>query len=210
MSDILEEDDTRFKYNLIDMRDVDCEHFLRSERPEEVILAILCNYHKKGVTLFVKDVLHRLRDLVKDEALLCKYIRQVEILSFLRDFQEEVCKEVENMAIIYDLEKDVRFRQGKEKGKEEGKEEGLHEGLAKGKEKGLHEGLEKGLHEGLEKGLLKGLELALKIKFGDEGLLAMDRLKTIKNIDLLEQVQGYILKASSVNELMRFINKGNN
>ncbi len=44
---------TSHKYNLIDMRDIDCEKFLYSDKPEEVIISILCNYQKKGVKIFV-------------------------------------------------------------------------------------------------------------------------------------------------------------
>ncbi|WP_420264420.1 hypothetical protein [Candidatus Magnetominusculus dajiuhuensis] len=55
-----------------------------------------------------------------EETLRGRYIRQVEVLSQLRNLQDEVCKEAEAMALVYDLEKDVRFRQGRERGMVEG------------------------------------------------------------------------------------------
>ncbi|MBF0458834.1 MAG: hypothetical protein HQK99_13170 [Nitrospirae bacterium] len=60
-----------------------------------------------------------------EETLRGKYIRQVEVLSQLRDLQDEVSKEAEAMALVYDLERDVRFRQGRELGMIEGIELGL-------------------------------------------------------------------------------------
>ncbi|MBF0403028.1 hypothetical protein [Candidatus Magnetominusculus xianensis] len=71
----------------------------------------------------------RLKELVPEETLRGKYIKQVEVLSQLRDLQDEVCKEAEAMAIMYDMERDVRFKQG----------------LAEGQRKGLLGGIELGL-----------------------------------------------------------------
>lgn len=138
----------------MDMRDIDCELFLQSDRPEEVLLAILCNYQKKGANIFVQEIFHRLRELAKEEMLLNKYIRQVEILSLLRNLQHYVSKEAEGMITGFDIKKDVRYQQGMKKGMERGKKKGKEEGL----------------QEGIEKGLLEGLELALQIKFGDGGM----------------------------------------
>ncbi|MBF0321017.1 MAG: hypothetical protein HQL01_14555 [Nitrospirae bacterium] len=120
MKDSLSTETTSHKYNLIDMRTVDCEKFLYSNKPEEVIVSILCNYQQKGVKLFIIEILTRLKELVPEETLRGKYIRQVEVLSQLRDLQNDVCKEAEAMALVYDLEKDVRFRQGRERGLLEG------------------------------------------------------------------------------------------
>ncbi|MBF0405494.1 MAG: hypothetical protein HQL00_16210, partial [Nitrospirae bacterium] len=53
MKDSISTETMNYKYNLIDMRDVDCEKFLYSDKPEEVIISILCNYQKKGVKIFV-------------------------------------------------------------------------------------------------------------------------------------------------------------
>ncbi|MBF0617656.1 MAG: hypothetical protein HQK88_12680, partial [Nitrospirae bacterium] len=135
-----------YSYNLIDMRNVDCEKFLYSEKPEEVIISILCNYQKKGVKIFIREILNRLNELVKEETLRARYIRQVEVLSQLRDLQYEVCKEVEDMALVYNLERDVRFKQGRERG----------------------------LFEGERKGLLEGIEGMLELKFGYAGLELMN------------------------------------
>ncbi|WP_420264350.1 hypothetical protein [Candidatus Magnetominusculus dajiuhuensis] len=70
-----------------------------------VIISILCNYQQKGVTMFVREILDRLRKLVPEETLRGKYIRQVEGLPQLEDLQDDVCEEAEAMALVYDLER---------------------------------------------------------------------------------------------------------
>ncbi|KJR41525.1 hypothetical protein MCHI_002575 [Candidatus Magnetoovum chiemensis] len=91
--------------------------------------------------------------------------------------QEIVFQEADNMALVFDIEKDVRYRQGKEKG------------------------LEEGIEKGIEKGLIEGIELALMIKFGNENLDIMGKIRTITDINKLEQIKGFILKAKTIAEL---------
>ena len=44
------------------------------------------------------------------------------------------------MAFTYNMEKDLRFQEGRKRGKQEGKEEGKKEGKEEGKEEGKQEG----------------------------------------------------------------------
>ncbi|MEO5359504.1 MAG: hypothetical protein H7843_03540 [Nitrospirota bacterium] len=172
MPDIIKTKTVDYRYNLIDMRNVDCDKFLYSNRPEEVIIAILCNYQKKGVKIFIREILSRLRDLVPEETLRGKHIRQVEVLSQLRDLQDEVCKEAEAMAIMYDMERDVRFKQG----------------LAEGQRKGLLEAIELGLE--LKYGAF-GLELMNMASAVD----SIDKLEALKNLikkaSSLDELRGF-------------------
>ncbi|MBF0556162.1 MAG: hypothetical protein HQK96_16690 [Nitrospirae bacterium] len=78
------------------------------------------------------------------------------------------------MALEWDIEKDVRFRQG------------------------------------LEKGLLEGIELAVNVKFGTEGLIVMDKIRNITDINNLEKIKDIILKSENIKELMGMIGAMNN
>ncbi|MEO5360497.1 MAG: hypothetical protein H7843_08615 [Nitrospirota bacterium] len=180
MADTIITETVNYRYNLIDMRDVDCDKFLHSNKPEEVIISILCNYRKKGVKIFIREILSRLKELVPEETLRGKYLRQVEVLSQLRDLQDEVCKEAEAMAIMYDMERDVRFKQG------------------------LAEGQRKGLLEGRREGLLEGIELGLELKYGASGLVLIDMVRTVDSIEKLEYLKNLIKKADSLGELREF------
>ncbi|MCI4624749.1 MAG: hypothetical protein L3V56_02190, partial [Candidatus Magnetoovum sp. WYHC-5] len=106
MKSNLEEDSTTHSYTIIDMRTVDCEKFLYADKPEEVIISILCDYKGRDVRMFIREILERIKELVKEETLQSKYIRQLEILSNLRDLQDYVGEEVDKMAFIFDLTKD--------------------------------------------------------------------------------------------------------
>jgi predicted transposase YdaD len=195
MKDSIRTETTSHKYNLIDMRNVDCEKFLYSDKPEEVIISILCNYQKKGVKIFIREILSRLKELVPEETHRGKYIRQVEVLSQLRDLQNDVCKEAEDMALVYDLERDVRFRQGRERGVTEGKQEGLLEGK------------QEGLLEGKREGLFEGIEGMLDIKYGLAGRELMDMVRIIPAVDKLEEFKNLIKKSGSIDELKGFLGK---
>ncbi|MBF0320911.1 MAG: hypothetical protein HQL01_14015 [Nitrospirae bacterium] len=94
------------------------------------------------------------------------------------------------MAIVYDMERDARFRQGRERG------------MLEGMEKGIERGMEKGMLEGLEKGLLCAIELALDIKFGAEGLVLMDKINKITDVDRLKQIKEHLRKAGTIAEVI--------
>ncbi|MCI4625707.1 MAG: hypothetical protein L3V56_07070 [Candidatus Magnetoovum sp. WYHC-5] len=179
MKSTIEEDNITYSYTIIDMKTVDCEKFLYADRPEEIIISILCDYKGRDVKMFIREILERIRELVKEETLLSKYIRQLEILSNLRDLQNYVGEEVEKMAFTFDLTKDYRFQQGMAKGIEKGREEGLKEGL----------------------------EFALKLKFGFDSLELIEKIKEIKDIQRLENIKEIIKNTSTVAEFIQKITK---
>ncbi len=49
-----------------------------------------------------------------------------------------------------------------------------------------------GLEEGLREGLLPGIELALKLKFGQAGVVLMPEIRQIEDVALLQAVQSSI------------------
>ncbi|KJR40922.1 Transposase (putative), YhgA-like protein [Candidatus Magnetoovum chiemensis] len=120
MADRIVEGNTAHHYRIIDMKTVDCETFMKSDKPEEIIISILCDYKDKDVKIFIGDILKEIKNRVKEELKRSKYIKQLEILSQLRDLQDGVVKEVENMAFVFDIEKDPRFKQGVKQGLLEG------------------------------------------------------------------------------------------
>ncbi|MBF0607750.1 MAG: hypothetical protein HQL61_09425 [Magnetococcales bacterium] len=163
----------------------------------------------KGAKVYLKELLQRIRDFVKEETLRGKYIQQIEMMSLTRDLQDYIYKEVEKMALTYDLERDIRFKQGLaqgvEKGLAQGLEKGLVQGLIKGEKKGLKEGQKEGRKEGQKKGLLEGMELALDIKFGNDGLTLMAKIRKIDNLSALKKMKEHIRKATDIGELVRLI-----
>ncbi len=117
-----------FSYEIIVLNQIDVEIFLNSEHPHEIVLAILCKYDKKSAPKIIKEILEKLRSKAKSDQELFEYTTDLEILSELRKLQSETKKQVNKMPIIYDLTKDLRYKEGKIEGKLEGKLEGMLQG----------------------------------------------------------------------------------
>ncbi|MBF0318125.1 MAG: Rpn family recombination-promoting nuclease/putative transposase [Nitrospirae bacterium] len=66
---------------------------------------------------------------------------------------------------------------------------------------GEHKGLAKGLIEGEHKGLIKGIEGMLEIKYAEQGLALMDRVRSLGTVERLEDFQELIKRSVSIEEL---------
>jgi len=75
----------QFKYHLIDVMELDYELFIHSDKPEDVVVAILCDFKKKSPEYIIDTILNRLQKLNNDELDLSKYVTQLEVLSKLRN-----------------------------------------------------------------------------------------------------------------------------
>lgn len=62
--------------------------------------------------------------MVKEPALLQKYLQQLTVLSRLRKLKRETVNQIKDMPIVYDIEKDGLYLEGMEKGVEKGIETG--------------------------------------------------------------------------------------
>ncbi len=60
---------------------------------------------------------------------------------------------------------------------------------------------EEGLREGLEKGLQEAIELALDIKFGEEGLTLIPRIKAVNSLEKLEEIKSIVRTAKNFHEV---------
>ena len=109
-----------FRYNVIVMNEIDVDLFLNSDNPHEIVLAVLCKYERKQAPKIIKQILEKLRVKTQNERELHEYVTDLEILSNLRNLQRQTKKELTKMPIIYDLRKDIRFKEGFEEGEEKG------------------------------------------------------------------------------------------
>ena len=127
-----------FKFHLINIAEISYKKFIDSDQPEDLLIAILCDFEGESPSAIISTILKRLQALAADELCLGKYLKQLEVLSKLRNLQEETIKNINTMAITYDIRTDLRYLQGKEESKEEwmekGKEESKDEWMEKGKE----------------------------------------------------------------------------
>lgn len=127
MVDRLEQEDLTFRFYVRNVVETPYTEFLATTKPEEALLAILADLGNDAPETVVNRILFTLRSLVPGVLDLEKFLRQLEMLAKLRDLQDLTIKQIEKMPLTYDLETDIRFLQGKEKGKLEGQEAGRYE-----------------------------------------------------------------------------------
>ncbi len=161
---------------------------IESESIDDNILSVLCKmddfsyFWERLKEKILKFPISKRRD----------YLTKLINLSRLRPdifktITMDLKKEVEDMPLIIDKEKDPLYKEGIEIGIKEGIEKGLREGLIKGKEEALKE----------------GIKLALEIKFGGEGLMFYNRyVDKVESVDKLEKIKERIRTAKSVDELL--------
>lgn len=121
-------------YNLIEMHELDYHYFLKSDIPEDVILAVLGNFDNEQAHAVLQKIIQRLKELISSKTTLQKYIYQLLTFARLRDF--DITKEaLEIMAITYNIEKDALYQKGLKKGEQKGYEKGEQKGEQKGIQK---------------------------------------------------------------------------
>jgi hypothetical protein len=114
------------KYPIFCLSEISFKEFIYSDIPEEVILSILADPEDKPIEEIVRMILERLVFLQNNTVPLRKFINQLKILSFLRDGNPEVQKQLKNMPLIATPEIIKQFRE------DENFLMGLDEGLEKG------------------------------------------------------------------------------
>ena len=115
----------QFSFEVINMQEIDYRDFVNSSKTEEVILAILADFGKDKTQTVIKTILERIITVTEPNLKREKTVRQLEILSKLRQLQEQIIKALNTMALTYDIKNDIRYKEGKLEGKLEGKEETL-------------------------------------------------------------------------------------
>ena len=122
----------------------DYENLLASDIPEEIILAVLGDFKGKPPLDILRSILQKLVRLTPDKIKLQRYVKQLGVLSRLRNLQKETYQEIKTMAVEYDIETDYLFQQGKQEGIKEGIKEGRDEGRKAAKEKLISNMLQSG------------------------------------------------------------------
>lgn len=126
------------QYEVIVLKQIPKEQFLHSEIPEEVVLAILCDFGEDDPAKVVRDILYNLKRILRKSNRIKKFQKQLLILSRLRKMELIVKTEVEAMTIHYDIETDGLFLKGIEEGIEKGIEKGIEQGIELEKQVFVH------------------------------------------------------------------------
>ncbi len=156
----------KFSYEIIDLKTIPCDRFLKINNPKALVLAILCDFRGHNPKEVIKEILHKLYLLSKNENEFRKYLLMLEELSTSRNLKQEV-KEAE-MGLQNLTWEDLPSY-----------------------EIGLEKGLEKGLQEGIKKGILKGKILMLKeLGFSDKEISKKLNISQNKIEEILKENNG--------------------
>ena len=125
MSDRVYGYDLRYRYKVLDMRDQDSEHFLNSNNPDALVLAILCDPKNLEPNALVAHIIKELRRLHGDKLdNLRDSLKMLDVLSGNRGLQD-IVEETINMYIdeeklgIYQAVKKRSEARGLERGRQE-------------------------------------------------------------------------------------------
>ena len=142
------------EYQLINLSDTDPEVYLRSNIPEEFILAILSRYPKEQYEEILRSIINKLKSVVKSKPLLEKYSKQLIFISRLRKLELQTTKILEIMPIMIDIESDGLYLKGIS--------QGINQGINLGLKKVAIEGFKKGLSIGMLSSITGLSELEIK------------------------------------------------
>ena len=149
----IQHENINFRYNVLDFNAIPYTEFLSSEKPEELILAILGNFLEKPAEEIAELILHSINSLKIRNEIKLKAVKQLEVLSGLRNLQTIIVELIPKiMALDYDIRKDLRYQQGLEQGEKIGEKIG--------EKKGLKEKQDKVIIALIKKGKLSRIEIA--------------------------------------------------
>ena len=107
-----EEEELYRGFEMRDLSRVAAERFLASNVPEEVLLAFLPHHPPEEAETILRQIILRLQQLSENPATLRRYIRQLLVLSRLRNLTDLTEKLLQDMAFTYDVTKDSLFIKG--------------------------------------------------------------------------------------------------
>ena len=105
-----------FKYRLIALSAVDYQLLLRSDNPEEKILAILADFGGGDPERIIENIVNQVIATSKGDFSKRKHIQQLRILAQLRNLEPESLRIMDSIANYITKEKDILYRLGEREG----------------------------------------------------------------------------------------------
>jgi hypothetical protein len=114
----LESEMLKFKFSLISLSNLDYHFFLKSEKPEEIILGILANFKDEDPENALKQIIHRIEETTEGDFSLSRYFNQLRVLAQLRNLELKLKNAMDSIAKYISEERDVLYLRGLDKGEE--------------------------------------------------------------------------------------------
>ncbi|MBK1632356.1 hypothetical protein CKO31_16755 [Thiohalocapsa halophila] len=105
-----------YRYQLVDMHQVNCAGLLVQDNPDALVLAVLCDFGDRAPEQMVHYIVRRLKELLRqDDKRFREYMSMLEILSENRNLQAQI-KEAEKMLTQVDVKRLPSYQLGYEDG----------------------------------------------------------------------------------------------
>lgn len=109
----------QFEFSLLVFSQLNYTIFLRSDKPEEVLLAILADFKQQTPETVVSEVIRRIDETAQGDFSLKRYFQQLRVLAQLRNLETQIDKTMDSIAEYINEEKDVLYIRGQRKAREE-------------------------------------------------------------------------------------------
>jgi predicted transposase/invertase (TIGR01784 family) len=123
----INEERHKFNYRLIALSEINYKIFLKSDKAEEKILAILANFENDGDDLALQNILKGVRATEQGDFAESRYFEQLRILAQLRKLDIKFAEAMESITKFFKEEKDPFFQRGEAKGEARGEARGRKE-----------------------------------------------------------------------------------
>lgn len=115
----------KFDFPLIAFAELDYAMFLKSNKPEEVVLAILADFREENSETILNQIVKRIQETTEGEFSLNRYFQPLRILAQLRNLQNDLLEtEMESLDKYVSMERDPFYKRGVERGEAKGEAKG--------------------------------------------------------------------------------------
>ena len=111
----LDRERLKFSYPLVSLSTLDYHIFLKSNKPEEIILGILANFKGENPENALKQILVRIKETTKGDFSLNRYFNQLRVLAQLRNLELNLKNAMDSIAEYIKEERDVLYLRGQER-----------------------------------------------------------------------------------------------
>jgi predicted transposase YdaD len=171
------------KFKVVDWKKIDPDEFLKSDKPEEVVLGVLAGKYREKPEVF-KKVIRKISKIIKNKKELLKYMEDISFLGGLFDVEIKI----EPMPIQIDIRKTLFYKWGEREGEKRGLEKGLKEGEKRGKQEGLKE----------------AILLDVQIKFGKSKVKELKTiLEKVDDVNHLKKIKRKIIEAKTWDDFVK-------
>jgi predicted transposase YdaD len=131
--------DSIIRYNIISFHEIDYELFLASDKPEEILFALLSDFGSKSPEVILERMVSRIYETATGSLAFERYISQLRVLVQLRKLQPVLETVMEKLTQYFKEQEDPFYKKGQRLGFSLGMESGKKEGLKQGKKQGLEQ-----------------------------------------------------------------------